>query len=488
MVRRLAAVGVLVLAALSLARTAGAGTFYVSPSGSDSGAGTITSPWRTVGRVDNAALAAGDTVLFAGGAVFSDATLMPSTSGGAGAPITFGSYGVGQATITKGVWLESVANLTFDGLTVDAGGASGSAGIASSRSGAGTSAITVTNCNLLHVEIGINLANRSDVSWRVDHTLIQHTADSGVITVAHDSSFVANTILDTGESSAITYGKHGIYAKGPGLTITGNTIRRFSADGISLRYRNAVAQGNTISDGGIGIAWFQDDPTAGTTSIANNSISNPRSSGIYISSDDDAGATRESFQITGNAITSTSGNGMDIASTSGSLVLTGNTLSPGLQPALSVRPPAGSYVNQNNVVGTTAAAPPPAPAPAPAPGPVPAPAPAPVPAPVPVPVTTPAPHAKPTPAPKKHHRRTLLSALAPSSGSTVAQVFRVRASTSSTAVRVSFSLDGHVVCVDRSAPFACTVKAPAGVHHLLLRASARDGASETGTAVIRVRR
>src|SRR5688500_13300593 len=42
-------------------------TYYVSPAGSDSAAGTsITAPWKTITRLNSQALRAGDTILFEG--------------------------------------------------------------------------------------------------------------------------------------------------------------------------------------------------------------------------------------------------------------------------------------------------------------------------------------------------------------------------------------------------------------------------------------
>ena len=83
-----------VFASLFAAGHAAAATFYVGANGNDANAGTsTTAPWRTVGKVNAVAFAPGDRVLFQGGETFSDATLMPPTSGTAGSPITFGSFG-----------------------------------------------------------------------------------------------------------------------------------------------------------------------------------------------------------------------------------------------------------------------------------------------------------------------------------------------------------------------------------------------------------
>lgn len=88
----------------SLAVSATGVTYYVSPSGKNSNAGTSPSkPWRDVRRVNSSSFKAGDQVLFQGGAVFSGAiTLSTDDKGSAVAPIVLGSYGTGRATINAG--------------------------------------------------------------------------------------------------------------------------------------------------------------------------------------------------------------------------------------------------------------------------------------------------------------------------------------------------------------------------------------------------
>src|SRR6202142_1162737 len=85
-------------------------TYYVSPSGSDSNPGSASAPWQTISRVNRASLSAGDSVLFQGGQTFSDAGPPPPASGTTSTPITFGSYGTGQAKLTSNnndVWIPS---------------------------------------------------------------------------------------------------------------------------------------------------------------------------------------------------------------------------------------------------------------------------------------------------------------------------------------------------------------------------------------------
>lgn len=86
-----------------------AGTiYYVSASGDDANSGTQAQPWRSLARVQTAlnsnALAAGDQILFARGAVFTGAlTLDENDSGTSGAPLTLGAYGSGAKPVLSGL-------------------------------------------------------------------------------------------------------------------------------------------------------------------------------------------------------------------------------------------------------------------------------------------------------------------------------------------------------------------------------------------------
>jgi hypothetical protein len=77
-------------------------TYYVSSSGSDTNTGmSTTSPWQTIAKVNASTFNPGDSILFQGGQTFTGAIVSPS-SGTPSNPITFGSYGGGQATISSG--------------------------------------------------------------------------------------------------------------------------------------------------------------------------------------------------------------------------------------------------------------------------------------------------------------------------------------------------------------------------------------------------
>ena len=72
-----------------------AATYYVSPSGNDSNNGTtITTPWKTIGKVNTRQLVAGDQILFERGGTFRG-TLNINYSGTDGNPILVSAYGSG---------------------------------------------------------------------------------------------------------------------------------------------------------------------------------------------------------------------------------------------------------------------------------------------------------------------------------------------------------------------------------------------------------
>lgn len=79
-------------------------TYYVSPAGYDSAAGTaVSAPWKTIGRVNAQTLRAGDKVLFQGGKSFSGSLYVPSREGGTfTSRVTFSTYGAGRAIINSG--------------------------------------------------------------------------------------------------------------------------------------------------------------------------------------------------------------------------------------------------------------------------------------------------------------------------------------------------------------------------------------------------
>ena len=259
---------VLVLAAVvATAASANAGstpaTYYVSPSGSDTNAGTSASPWKTVARVNRASLSPGDTVLFQGGAAFTDQPLMPPTAGTSSSPITFSSYGTGQAQIANAngaVWLPSGDHdLVFDNLDLSS---SNSVVFAAAGSGTGAAGIVVQNSTVHDSPYSGVVVQPQDSSWTVHGNTFRHLGDCGLLVQGPNVTIDRNTITDTGWNTSLTYAKHGIYAKGAAVTISNNDISS-AANGqaISLRFAGARVFGNTIHDTPYAIGFFPQDPS-----------------------------------------------------------------------------------------------------------------------------------------------------------------------------------------------------------------------------------
>jgi len=312
--------------AAGLAHTAPAfaRTFYVSPRGRDDASGRSPAlAWRTVARVDRARLEPGDSVLFAAGARFTDATLVPSASGTARAPIRFGSYGPGRAMISNpdgAVWFDGRSFLTFDRLTLSTGGA---ASVILAGSTRGSSHITVRDCLLTDsADAAINSPSTRDSDWLITASTIEDTGDSGLILVGSNDVVRRNSIRDVGRNPRLDYGKHGIYAKGPNILVVDNTISHFPGSGISVRFANAHLLDNTISDGPTGISFFREDRRVGDSTILGNDFAGISAAGFYY----DGGG--ENFVVSGNHIAMSGGTAFSIAAApSRNLTITGNTVS-----------------------------------------------------------------------------------------------------------------------------------------------------------------
>jgi Right handed beta helix region/Bacterial Ig domain len=340
---RLFVLTIVAAAALGLSAPAESATYYVNTSGNDTATGTTSiSAWRTINRVNRASLAPGDSVLFQGGQTFSDETLMPSVSGTSSTPIRYGSYGTGEANLGHGIWMISIHDLVFDNLAV-IGSDQTMQGIASTASGTGVANITVQNCTLKMLSIGVNLPNPADANWTIKNNEISQIGDSGLIIQGKRIKVNNNVITDVGQNKSISYAKQGVYAKGPNIEVSGNTITGFSDSGVSIRYQNDVVINNLISSGPIGVSYFQYSDTAGTSVIAYNRIANVTAAGIYLDP-----STVESFVIANNSIQTTGGAGMDLR-TARNLTVANNAVFGKSVYALTAKSPTGSYSEHHNL-------------------------------------------------------------------------------------------------------------------------------------------
>jgi hypothetical protein len=236
--------------------------------------------------------------------------------------------------LKQGVWIPPHRSwVTIESLTVDGSGYGGPRqgglqGIAGAAAG-NDAHISVLDNTLKNLAIGINgeapvRAFASDNHWVISGNTIDRTGDSGIIVLGDAFSIVHNTIENTGLDYTY-FGEHGVYLKATNSTVSDNTITGFHNDGVSARYRNSRIEGNTIQHGEVGIAWFQDGLTAGTSVWRDNAISHTTGDSFYVSSADAGGRTRESFVIVSNTMSKDAGSYMDLRPTGGTYTIAGNT-------------------------------------------------------------------------------------------------------------------------------------------------------------------
>jgi parallel beta-helix repeat protein len=272
-------------------------TFFVSPHGHDSRSGeSPRRAWRSVNRVNKAHLHPGDHVLFQGGGTFWDGTLMPgwgtAVSGTRSAPIVFGSYGSGRASLPKGIWMRNENHMVFRDLDLSGGGINANA-----------YNITIQRDRIANMFGSQEYAiNGRGSYWVIRDSTFFRTGDSCLYLQGNHFYVGRNSIRSCGLDSRVTWGAHGIYLDASDSAVVGNTIANFRDEGISARYRNSTIRHNTITGGKVGIGWHQYDTLSGTSHWTSNRIGRTTMVGIYISPHDIGGATHERFVISKNVV------------------------------------------------------------------------------------------------------------------------------------------------------------------------------------------
>lgn len=281
---------------------ADATTYYVSPSGSDANPGTsTTSPWQTVGRVNAATLAPGDTVLFQGNHTYTGAALAPTGSGSATAPITFGAYGAGAPTIAQGITLSGPSHLKFSGLR-----------LTSNISGSGSSLSVLNSTLVLPSGNGLTGINASGTGWTISGNTVTGAGSSGISLTGSGYTVQNNSILESGGDQAITGPKNGITVHASGTRITGNVIQDFWSNGILATSHTTTITGNYLTNSSgystattDGILFQEGDTTAGTSTWTTNTIAGTTGSDIAVTAG--TSALKERFVISRNSLLHFSG-------------------------------------------------------------------------------------------------------------------------------------------------------------------------------------
>lgn len=266
-------------------------TYYVSPTGSDSNNGTsATTPWQTVAKVNSSQslFAAGDSILFEGGQTFSGTMLYVTTGGTAAIPITYGSYGTGNAVISMGTndaaYVYNAGGVAFSNINFT--GISGSTsyvGLQFYCSGTGSlPAITITNCPCAGWNQGISIGGNTATDGYSGITITGCSANGNItqgITVYgtsatsynHQNLLISNCTAsnNTGSSSNTTS------ASGYGMSVggvSGGTITGCTATG------NGASNGYT-SGGPVGIMVYDSKSVTITKSLSYSNSSGTSADG-----------------------------------------------------------------------------------------------------------------------------------------------------------------------------------------------------------------
>jgi hypothetical protein len=252
-----------------------------------------------------------------------------SASGTARHRIVFGSYGGGKATLTDGIWFNSDAQhpsgpryLTFKNLAL--GPEQGFQG-----DGDHITLERLTISDLLPPDNDQTGILSEGSHWAIIDNTIDRVGDSGMLLGytagepgdppgGHNYLVTGNVITNTGLNPALTYGSHGIYLKVADATVSHNWITDFRNDGVSARYHGARIIDNYIAHGGIGIAWFQYDTTAGTSKFIGNWIADTSFAGIFVCGvKESCWRPIENFVIEHNTLRRTHGDRLNLQPTAG---------------------------------------------------------------------------------------------------------------------------------------------------------------------------
>jgi len=259
--------------------------FYVATNGNDSAAGTLASPWRTVGRAART-LVAGQKVLVRGG-TYPERRIEFANSGVSGSPIVVEAYPGETPTIDAGYtsssginpvfWIDGRSHITLDGLTLRRGSQSNIflSWDVPSRG------ITIQNCRLLDFVTEDNAA-AIYLNQGSDDIVIRNNIISGRLTSSYPNSasgiIVFNAHDLTIENNDISNVIYGIYYKHSNslpydTIVRRNVIHDVSQVGIQWARRDATIEHNVIYRATYtGILIFEESASCGFLVSSGNQI------------------------------------------------------------------------------------------------------------------------------------------------------------------------------------------------------------------------
>ena len=277
-------------------------TYYVSTSGSDSNNGTSTStPWKTITKVNAAALGTGGATLrFNGGQNFSGCLVFDAGEGGtSSSPIVINSYGTGRATITcstsggSAIRIHDTGGFSISNLNLvnTSGATGGSYGIELSNDLAGGvkkayfrfDSLDISNFSVAGIALHAEPSDKNPATGfsdvRITNVAAHGNRDAGIESWSNRDVTTAPTSYNfdsiyVGSSSA--YANAGIPGKGNN---SGNGISFGEASNVTIEYCSAHDNGTSndhLGGGPVGIWVYQ---TTNALIQFNESYNNSRGSG-----------------------------------------------------------------------------------------------------------------------------------------------------------------------------------------------------------------
>jgi hypothetical protein len=361
-------------------------TFFVDPAGDDTFDGrSPATPWKTVAKVNGAALPSGSWVLFKGGGVWYE-SLAPTRNGAQGAPLLFGAYGTGRpvfdgtgATGNSAVNVNGKSWITVQGLELRAwhGGNQliymanthnvtfedlymhdGDKGFHASPSAA-SSDILVHNCVVQHISGGTFTHGGSipagNTNWVVSDSQFSDIEQSCFIDAGNGSQFLRNTFFNCGHITS-TSDKHGLFLRGANPLVRDNVVYDTAGDCVNVGFEGATLEGNQLHTCGVaGIDWAEASTNAGTLMARRNRIWDSPT-GITLGT-----ATVQKFHLSNNSIltvlaSSAPASAGVVVKSNTEVALENNLVTGSTATVLSVNRPApsGTYTDRTNVWHTTA--------------------------------------------------------------------------------------------------------------------------------------
>ena len=248
-------------------------TYYVSPSGEDTAAGTSpATAWRTLGHVSRVPLRSGDRLLLKGGGQFyGQLTIDRADAGNAARPLVIGTYGSGPATITSvgaAVYVYDTAGLEISDLNLVGQSPPGHSGgglmlYNDLSAGHQLKQVTVDHVSVSGFYEGISFGGKNAgagfADVRISNCMLSNNVDNGLLSYGPlfngQSPSYANQNISI--SDVVAFSNHGdpqMKAHNTGNGIVLGSVRNGTISG-STAYNNGGAGGDREGPAGI---WTYD--------------------------------------------------------------------------------------------------------------------------------------------------------------------------------------------------------------------------------------